>query len=291
VANTFFRKAITGADNNNWAQYNDAFNLNAIGDYSCYLYDDSGTLTISKGRVGIDNGSVVGVSEIDTITTISMAGVTNSNWAKIEMSVSGSAVTFTALDISGENDPASFPGVMSTSYNGEKQGYYIDSTKRVIGVVWKNSGGTLDGVVNVRGADDGYVGYSVDTSKTPDLTYRWDREKGYAKSGVPWGNPWATPTRKLKAGVSVVSLADGATARSQDYMFNLVSPYLDDGVTSSATGYVNDISLGYTIMWRVVRNGNTITFQGLTLAGGLYSVNATSGNAGNLFFQFGFDLI
>lgn len=282
MANSFFRKAIIGADDNNWAIYNDAFNLNAIGDYSCYLFNDSGILKISKGRVGINNGSVVGVSDIDTITTVSIAGITNSTWAKIEMSVSGSAVTFSSLDISSENDPASFPSVMATAYNGEKQGYYIDSTKRVIGLIWKNSSGVLDGIVNVRGADEGYIGYSVDTSESPDLTYRWDKEKAFDKSGVPWGNPFMTAIRKKKTGNIIGYFESSAGTITQDDMYQLLSPYIEDGITTLSNGVIIvDVFPGeYNTMLAISRSGSTITLhirrESVAI---IISINCTSGNA------------
>jgi len=167
MANEFSRKPSIGADLNNWAPFNDELIRYAIGAYTSYLYDDSGALKVSLGRIGINDGTNEGISHIDTITTVDMSGVSTSNWAKIEMSVSGTAVTFTALDIAGKTNPVVLPTEFTGAWSGAKSGYYITSTKRCIGIVYKDSGGVLGGVIN---ADDNQLGFHgkvfIDTAQT-----------------------------------------------------------------------------------------------------------------------------
>jgi len=176
MANYFWRKPRIGQDENQWGQYNDAHINVGLGICTCKLYDDAGTLKISKGKIGIDDNTITGVSLIDTITTISMALVSNGNWAKIEMSVSGTAVTFAAADIVGATDESSLPAGFTGSYDGDKTGYYITGTKRCIGLAWKNSGGTLEGVVNVISNLEAYEGYSL-SDDANDNWYYFDINK------------------------------------------------------------------------------------------------------------------
>lgn len=145
---TFYRKPTLGADRNQWAPYNDAHINTALGEQSAQLYNDAGTLKIGKGRIGINDGTTTGVSIIDTVTTISMALVSNGNWAKIEMTVSGTAVTFTALDIAGATTENVLPATFLAGYDQAKVGYYLSANKRCIGVAYKDAGGNLVAVVN-----------------------------------------------------------------------------------------------------------------------------------------------
>lgn len=158
MANTFFRKPIIGADDNTWALYNDQFILTAIGSCRSFLYDDSGTLKISIGKIGIDNGSIKGISDIDTITTIDFSGVPTSNWAKIEMSVSGTGVSFSASDIAGKTDPAIIPVEFTSSWDGSKEGFYISADKRCVGLIYKSSVPDLACIINVKDNQKGYIG-------------------------------------------------------------------------------------------------------------------------------------
>lgn len=176
MANTFRRQPIAGGDNNAWAPYLLASIDIAIGNYSSYLYNDSGTLKVSKGIIGIDNDTNKGVALIDTVTTITLSA-TNGIWQKIEMSVSGSAVTFTALDIAGKTDPSVIPTEFSGGYDNEKMGFYISSTKRCIGVIFKDSNGVLAGVVNAENSIFGYYGNSyLNTAQTAQIF--WEKKIG-----------------------------------------------------------------------------------------------------------------
>ena len=167
MANTFYREPITGADENQWAPYLLGQIREAIGHYTARLYNDAGTLKITEGRIGIDNETNQGVSDIDTVTTISLAGVTNGNWAKIEMTVAGSSVTFAAADTNTGTDTNLYlmPSAFTGAYDNEKNGYYIAATKRCIGVVYKDAGGSLQIVVNALDNKEGYLSDEIDLGR------------------------------------------------------------------------------------------------------------------------------
>lgn len=164
MANTFYREAISGGDSGIWDTYELPQNRNVEGNISCKLYDDSGTLKITVGRIGFNDGTNRGTMVIDTVTTISLAAVSNGNWAKIEMALSGGAPVFTAADISGATSSTTLPAGFTGAWDGNKQGYYIASNKRCIGLAWKESGGSLDGIINTSPYEEGYYGSSEDTA-------------------------------------------------------------------------------------------------------------------------------
>jgi len=162
MANQFVRFPTEGGDDNTWAPFEEAQNKTGVlGVYSAHLYNDSGALKLTKGRIGINDGTNIGTVELDTIETIDIAGISNSNWAQVEMAVSGTGVSFSVSDIVGGTDASSLPAAFTASYNPEKAGYYINATKRTIGLIWKNASGTLEGIINDRGGNQGYCGFSI----------------------------------------------------------------------------------------------------------------------------------
>lgn len=169
--NAFYRKPIPGADENNWAVLNDALASDVIGTYTAYLINDSGDLKIKPGNIGIDDETNRGVSILDTETTIDISLTSVSTWGKVEMSVSGTSVTFSALDIVGANDPAVLPVLFTGAYNNDKSGFYINATSRVVGVYWKDSSGNLKGIVNCADKINGYVGENVTDDVNEDPIY------------------------------------------------------------------------------------------------------------------------
>jgi len=177
MANYFQREPIDGGDTGVWGipelRQNRA---GTIGQLTAQIYNDSGTLKVSKGLIGLDNDSNKGIIIIDTITTISIAGLTASRWALVEVSVSGTTPSFTVTSLAAENDPGSIPTTEFTDvYDPEKQGFYYVSNERVIGLVWINSGGALEGVVNCLPYVDGYQGYST-TDDALDQIYQWEKD-------------------------------------------------------------------------------------------------------------------
>lgn len=284
MANTFFRKPIIGADNHSWAPFNDAFIKDAIGNYSSYLYDDSGILKVAKGRIGISDGTNLGISIVDTITTIALSSVSNSYWAKIEMSVSGTAVTFSAANITGETDPSSIPAVFGTAWDGEKNGYYISTNKRLIGVVWKNSSGTLNGVVNVRGNDNGYIGSSVDDTGAPVVNYYWDKEKGIVKTGTAWGNPYNNVINMTKGRSVSLDYTNSSTVTAGT-LFTVLDPYIEDGEEIFCHGVYYDMGTAIESIFKIEKSGANIYIWSRrvsTVALGATALTLTSGSAVNV---------
>lgn len=150
MANRFVREPIEGGDQNSWAAFLLSQTRMSEGVITGQLYNSGGTLKVPACKIGINDGTNRGVAEIDTITDINLAGVSNETWAKIEMTVSGTSVAFAAADIVGATDPTTLPSEFKNSFNAEKGGFYIDSDKRCIGLAWLNGSGVLLAVINVK---------------------------------------------------------------------------------------------------------------------------------------------
>jgi len=230
MANEFFRKPVIGGDLNVWGRYNDALISDSIGNYSSYLFDSAGVLKLSQGLIGIDDGTNYGVADIDTETTIDISGISNSNWAQIELSVSGTSVTLTATDIAGATNQVVEPVNFTSSFNPEKSGYYINSDKRCIGIIWKNSSGNLKSIINSNSKSIGYYGnIIVDGSGANDegeTLYYMEIKSGYVRrdvqikigtwnldgvSSVAVGWPFGgIPTRVRKPSVSIINDLENA---------------------------------------------------------------------------------
>jgi hypothetical protein len=150
MANYFWKVPVDHGDTNIWGPKTLKNIKFSTPDITSYIYDDSGTLKVSDGWIGINDGTVEGVSEIDTVTTISISGVSTDNWAEIYMSVSGTTVTFAAVDIPGATTEGDIPTTFLNSYNREKQGFYINSARRCIGIIWKTGGGALSHIINTH---------------------------------------------------------------------------------------------------------------------------------------------
>jgi hypothetical protein len=163
MANTFFPEPVAGTLSGYWDTRELPQNrAGSVGQLTSKLYDDSGILKLSVGLIGFDNSSRKGVIDVDTITSISLAGLTASRWAKIEMSVSGTTPTIEVTSIASATDPNTIPTELTGNYTQTKQGFYITSTKRLLGVVWIASGGTLDGIVNCLAFTESFFGSSQD---------------------------------------------------------------------------------------------------------------------------------
>ncbi len=281
MANEFIRFPIDGGDTGVWASYLLDNIKDLIGNYTCYLYDDSGTLKVSKGQIGIYNGVNYGISKIDTITTISLAAVSNSNWAKIEMSISGSAVSFAAADIAGATNPASAPTDFTNAYNPEKGGFYITSTKRCIGIVYVNASGTLTGIINEIGNDYGWTGYN-ESDSTGMLPYIFEQHHGNTEKtqngnrvfneNVEMGQNCDISGNCEITGYVKSSLCRRTAgtiyqaSRSEDQIFDAMSSAIpntgDSMIVSGACN--NDLVISYAYR----TNATTITLYGLDVATG-----------------------
>ncbi len=258
MANTFWRKPIVGGDDGAWGPYNDEQNKDNLGVYTASLYDDSGTLKITTGRIGINDGTNIGVSVIDTVTTISLAGVSNSNWAKIEMTVAGSSVTFAAADIAGATTASSLPAGFTGAYDGEKGGFYISATKRCLGIVWKNAGGTLEGVINTIGSQEGWTGYgqSDDANDVPYIFEQFQGNTGKTQEGM---REFAEQFKLTNYGRWPTSYIESSSITEAN-IFAAIIPYLpndnDELLVSGAAGLTTTPSV-YRLITRIRRVDST----------------------------------
>jgi len=175
MANRWQRVPIDGGDLDVWGPIEEAINLLGLGTITAYLYNDAGALKLAKGRIGMDDGSQLGAVIVDTITTLSLVGLTASCWAKIEASRVGTVPTFAIASIAGSTDPATLPASFTAAYDGDKQGFYIVGTKRVVGLAWINAAGALEGIVNCLPGNS-YAGYST-SDDTDDVPYYFNVPK------------------------------------------------------------------------------------------------------------------
>jgi len=160
MANIFKPEPITYGDYNAWGPKELAQNEPMTGVLTSKLYLDGLDLKLSVGSIGLNNGSSIGICKIDTVTTISLAGLTISEWAKVEMSVVGTTVVL-AITSMGITTPHILPTAFTGSFDGTKGAYHIVATKRCLGIVFINSAGACAGIVNPMSFIDAYDGYST----------------------------------------------------------------------------------------------------------------------------------
>jgi hypothetical protein len=235
MSETFQRKPIENGDLDTWAQYNDELNYNTIGLLSCRLYDSSGTLRLSDGRIGIDDGTNIGTVIDISDQSIDISAGSNSNWGKVEISVSGDTATIAISDISGATSADSLPSNFTDAYNGKKGGFYISSSKRCIGLYWKNASGTLEGVVNTIGMIDGYIGY-CQSDDTDDKPYLFEKYKENKSSGSPNDSiNTTTSISQLKDITYIDDSAVSSTDRIRIYVMEIGSWNMDTLTTKSVS--------------------------------------------------------
>lgn len=182
MSNRFVQQPPDGGLSGIWADPESRINSLGRGVCSVYLYDDAGALKLSKGMIGLDDGSQQGAVIIDTLITLSLVGLTASCWARVEASRTGTVPAVSITSIAGATNPAALPAGFTGAYDGDKQGYYVTATKRVVGLAWINAGGTLEGVINCLSGSD-YAGYST-SDDVYDTIYNFNRQK-YALPLVP----------------------------------------------------------------------------------------------------------
>lgn len=278
MANVFWRRPITGGDENSWAQYNDAHILDAIGQCSLKAYDNAGTLNISKGRCGINNGASEGVSIIDTVEVVDFSGIANSHWAVVYMTVSGAVPSF-GITQRAETDSTVVPAAFTGAYDTEKDGYYIVAARRIIAMVWIGSTGGLDGIINVQSGQEGYNGYVyVDSGQTKKLM--WNVTKGsYRNWGIYEIGDWdmvATASVSITISVDRTKIRHISVLVRGDTAAIDISP-LDKA--SSATG----ICAGTYNLTGVLNNA----FLARVAGGAFDNINydSTSYNRGWIYFE------
>lgn len=155
------RQATIGNDPDLWGPFEQAQNHLAIGCNTRKLYLDGADLKLSAGMIGLYNGSQYYNITNSAARTISIAALTASLWAKLELSVVAGVVTTTISSIVGANNPAVLPASFTGSLDPTKGGYYETATKRIVGLVWINAAGAVEGIVNTIGGIDGYTGYGT----------------------------------------------------------------------------------------------------------------------------------
>jgi len=170
MANTFHPFNPDGGNIGVWASPEHEILRLGLGACTPLLYLDGADLKLSQGRIGLDDGSQEGAVEIDTVTTLSVAALTVSLWARVEVSRTYTTPAITLTSIVGASDPAALPAGFTGAYDGAKQGYYVTATKRVIGLVWINAAGAVEGIVNV-GAGSDYAGYATSNDAYDVLYY------------------------------------------------------------------------------------------------------------------------
>lgn len=164
MANVFRPEPINKSDLDIWGPKQLQQTRLSYGILTCQCYDDSGTLKMTIGKIGLIDDSVFGVLEIDTITIISIAGITSGNWFKVEANRTGTTVNIIASDTDTgvDTDASILPPDFIASYDPEKGGFYIDSNKRCIAVGYVDGSGNLDGIVNALPVTEGYIGFIDD---------------------------------------------------------------------------------------------------------------------------------
>jgi hypothetical protein len=222
MSNQFFKECIDGGDSGVWGLKELRQNRPSLGINTCRLYDNAGTLEMTTGIIGIDYGSNRGVTLFDTLTTpIDISGIANSRWFYIELSISGSTPSIIATD-TGDSSYWTLPAVFTGAYDRAKAGYYINASKRCIGMGWKNSTGVLKGVVNVGSIDDHYAGYS--TCPTTAHIYRFEKNIDSTFDTKYVGKYYAIPESSKPA---TYQLTGGTQVNFTDVDF---SPYVPYGV-------------------------------------------------------------
>lgn len=164
MAFSFLREPIDHGDSNIWASYLMAqIRRGALGALTLELYNNGGALTLSAGYAGIDNGVAKGTIENSAASIIDISSITNSHWAQIELSVSGTVVTLAITEMA-DTDRWTIPATVKNAYDYTKQGYYITATKRLVGIVYKTAGAAVGRIVVCENNRFGFRGVEyVDT--------------------------------------------------------------------------------------------------------------------------------
>lgn len=131
-------------------------NYSNMGLLTAALYNDAGVLKLSTGLIGINDGSYTAILDITSITTLDFTGITNGYWFSIEMSRSNDSPVFTLADLAGETTVNHIPDV-SAYFKEYKNGFYLTSTKRLIGLGYKNSSAALARIYTMKSNTRFYI--------------------------------------------------------------------------------------------------------------------------------------
>jgi hypothetical protein len=160
MAFTQTRKSLIGGDLNTWGAFQQGMDKLHIGANTIEAYISAGALYLSAGMLGIYDGSQDWNVSNSAAAGISVAGLTVSCWAQLEISVVAGVPAIAITSIGGATNPASLPASFTGAYDGTKGGFYITGTKRCHSLIWINAAGVPEGVINTIGGHDGYVGYA-----------------------------------------------------------------------------------------------------------------------------------
>jgi|GEM_PF-7035957 len=166
-----------GGDYNIWGPKQLAQNHLALGLNSTKLYISAGSLYLSPGMIGFYNGSQYYAVSNSAALAISVAGLTASCWAQIELQVPAGVPAIIITSIGGATSEANLPSAFTGSYVGIKGGRYLTATKRMIGIVWINAAGVPEGIINGVGGSDSYKGYST-SNDAYDFIYNFTCDNG-----------------------------------------------------------------------------------------------------------------
>jgi hypothetical protein len=149
MARNFQREAIDGGDTGAWGNIELAQNRLSLGINTIECYDDAGTLKATVGKCGLVTSSIYGVCHNTAVETISIAGITVSNWFKVEIQRSGSTFTFVVSDTDTgvDTNDLQVPNGFEAAYDPEKGGYYYSSNYRTIAIGYKDAGGNLQTII------------------------------------------------------------------------------------------------------------------------------------------------
>ncbi len=133
------------------------------GGLSCELYNSSGALYLSKGSFGIYDSATParGACNVTTEGEIDKSGGTAGLWHAVEVSVSGTAGTPTITAIAGATDESIIPASIKAAYQYDKQGYYITTSKRLLGIVFLRAALALGRIVNCESGKIGFKGIKI----------------------------------------------------------------------------------------------------------------------------------
>lgn len=172
MSDIYVQEAIDGGMPDIWGPYEQDQNRLSIGLNTRKVYLDGADLKISEGRVGLNYSSTgYGIIRNSAARVISVAALTASLWAKVELSQVAGTVVTEITSIVGASNPATLP---TWTYDALKGGHYLTATKRAIALVWINAAGAVEGIVNEIGGIDGYSGYSM-SDDSYDVPYLFEK--------------------------------------------------------------------------------------------------------------------
>ncbi len=150
MALTFVRQPTDGGDLDAWAAYEQAQNHLSLGINTSRLYVSGTTLYLRKGLIGFYDGSFYGVITNDADVALSVAGLTVSMWARVEIALVAGVpvITLTSVAASG-TDLGALITTLVGAYDAAKGGFYVSATKRCLGIVKINAAGNPIWCVNV----------------------------------------------------------------------------------------------------------------------------------------------